>query len=281
MSPDGRHIAYTRLFPDAKGQPDAYGRIYVMNADGSHPVCLSEDAPGLDADDRHPTWSSDGRKIAFSKRIGNGPSGIWVMNPDGSDPHMLTNGSGGGGDAEPDWCRALSVKRVLVGPADNPDEQNPPFGPATPLVVCALGPDGLVAATAIDMEEADWPTLDVSPVQGLVAMKIQGEGIHALLEDAGWGREARWWQVPSAPPSGGYMVVFSQITGRAASVIVVNSPTEVVGSVGNAERAGGRVVLRGAFSALYAAGDPTRNHLTSPAHELVLEARNGEVLTVK
>jgi len=277
MSPDGLRIAYTRLLPHAQGAPDAYGRIYLMDADGTNPAQLSQAPPVLEADDRHPTWSWDGRKIAFSKRIGNGPPGIWVMNADGSGAHMITNG----GDTEPDWCRALSVKRVLVGPADNPDEQNPPFGSGTPLVVCAIGADGLVAATAVDMDEVDWPTLDVAPVQGLVGMRIEGEGINALLEDQGWGSPARRWEVPSAPSPGGYVVVFSEITGRIASVVVVNNPGGVVDSAGNAERVGGRVVLRGAFPALYAAGDPSRNLLTAPARELALAARSGEVLAVK
>jgi hypothetical protein len=277
MSPDGLRIAYTRLFRDAKGVPDAYGRIYLMDADGTNPTVLGQDPPALDVDDRHPTWSWDGREIAFSKRIGNGPPGIWVMNADGSGAHMITNG----GDTEPDWCRALSVKRVLVGPLDSPDEPNPPFGAATPLVVCAIGPDGLVASTAIDMEEAGWPTLDVSSVEGLVGMRIQGEGIHALLEDAGWGSPATVWEVPAPAPPGGYIVVFSQITGRIAALIVADSPAKSPGSARNAECAGGRVLLRGAFSAVYAAGDPTRNRLTAPARELTVTARNGEVLAVK
>lgn len=52
--------------------------VYVMNADGSSPKDLG--------DGTLPSWSPDGKQIAFSRY---NPRGIWTMNADGSDKTMI------------------------------------------------------------------------------------------------------------------------------------------------------------------------------------------------
>ncbi|MFP4466164.1 MAG: TolB family protein, partial [Candidatus Goldiibacteriota bacterium] len=69
---------------------------YVMNADGSGQVRLTNDA----ASDMYPDWSPDGSKIAFtSDRDGNDE--IYVMNADGSGQVRLTNDAAD--DIYPAW----------------------------------------------------------------------------------------------------------------------------------------------------------------------------------
>jgi Tol biopolymer transport system component len=74
--------------------------IFRMDLDGSDPINISK-SPGKDED---PTWSPDGRRIAFvSDRDGN--SEIYVMNADGSNSASqatrLTNTLGG--EHQPAW----------------------------------------------------------------------------------------------------------------------------------------------------------------------------------
>ena len=65
---------------------DRNGEIYVMNADGSDVVRLT-DATGSDTS---PAWSPKGDRIAFESNRSGRPE-IWVMNGDGSEQERLTN----------------------------------------------------------------------------------------------------------------------------------------------------------------------------------------------
>lgn len=81
----------------AKDDPDATWNIWVMRGDGSDPHLLTDDA----ADDMSPTWSPDGKSIAFvSERDGNRE--IYVMKADGTQQVNLTH------HPSEDWTPAWS-----------------------------------------------------------------------------------------------------------------------------------------------------------------------------
>jgi Tol biopolymer transport system component len=95
-SPKGLRIAYTSA--PANADPSARLRsIWTIRIDGRKARNLSAvtpAAPGLE--DADPDWSPDGSKIVFDTRRGesdvvNG-TGIWVMNADGTAPHVLMEG---------------------------------------------------------------------------------------------------------------------------------------------------------------------------------------------
>ena len=88
-------IAFTSDRHDAPAR-DVYYRICVMNADGSEQTGLTSSR----GDDSWPTWSPDGKRIAFaSDRDGNWE--IFVMEADGSGESNLTNNRHD--DMQPSW----------------------------------------------------------------------------------------------------------------------------------------------------------------------------------
>jgi len=97
-SPDGTKIAWvtTRDFPGIVGNINAGFEIYVMNADGSNPVRLTNN----NFADANPSWSPDSSKITFgTNRDGNAE--IYSMNANGTNQVNLTNNSSS--DFGPVW----------------------------------------------------------------------------------------------------------------------------------------------------------------------------------
>jgi len=91
-SPDGTRIAFTSARGyDLVGNPTF--EIYVMNADGSGQTRLTNN-PGSYVEDRSPTWSPDGTRIAFTR--GGLYGSIYAMNSNGSGQTELTGSPTGG-----------------------------------------------------------------------------------------------------------------------------------------------------------------------------------------
>ncbi|HKZ77953.1 MAG TPA: CHRD domain-containing protein [Pyrinomonadaceae bacterium] len=85
-SPDGSRIVFTTDRDKVCDFFSCYSEIYLMSADGSNPVRLTNNT----ANDTSPVWSPDGNKIAFQSNR-NGNYEIYVINADGSNAVRLTN----------------------------------------------------------------------------------------------------------------------------------------------------------------------------------------------
>lgn len=91
LSPDGHTIAYT---VSNGGEI----RIWTMDFDGSNRRQLSQGP----LQDNSPTWSPDGRYIAYASAVGGfGNTEIIVMEADGTNPVNITQSPGG--DCCPSW----------------------------------------------------------------------------------------------------------------------------------------------------------------------------------
>ncbi len=100
-SPDGSKIAFAALRNVNRVDPwNGSLDIYVMNADGTNPARLTEDARF----NMFPSWSPDGERIAFMRATHDDitDSDIYVMNADGSGLVNLTQ-TPGVGEVHPSW----------------------------------------------------------------------------------------------------------------------------------------------------------------------------------
>ena len=79
-SPDGSKMVY-------ETEIDGNWEIYVMNADGSDPVNLTN----LSSAERYPIWSPDGSRIAFTATISGRGFEIYTMDSDGGNIVQLTS----------------------------------------------------------------------------------------------------------------------------------------------------------------------------------------------
>ncbi len=85
-SPDGNRIAFVGSPSGTANLPQR--QIFVMNADGSNRVQLTQGA----GPHTNPVWSPDGQWIAYLSKAAGGDWQVWVMRADGSEPRQLTFG---------------------------------------------------------------------------------------------------------------------------------------------------------------------------------------------
>jgi Tol biopolymer transport system component len=119
FSGDGTRIAFA-----SSRDGGAFWEIYVMNADGSDQRRLTTCGcgPPYAVNNWQPTFSSDGKKIAFaSSRDGGTFWEIYVMNADGSDQRRLTTCGGGSPYAVSNWQPTFSSDGKKIAFASSRD----------------------------------------------------------------------------------------------------------------------------------------------------------------
>ena len=83
-SPDSSQIAFTRVWQPGSTPSGEQCQVFVMAADGSHPVRLTNDSYCAES----PAWSPDGKHLGLT-----GYGGLSIMNVDGTGVRLVSPGS--------------------------------------------------------------------------------------------------------------------------------------------------------------------------------------------
>lgn len=128
-SPDGRELVFTQLLipSHAEGEAEneengatAVSHLFRSALDGSPPADLSGET---EAEDASPLWSPDGAWIAFGRRQAQHGQQLWLVRPDGSEAHALTDDptvNYGGFAWSPDGQTLALVRYTLIPPGARP-----------------------------------------------------------------------------------------------------------------------------------------------------------------
>jgi Tol biopolymer transport system component len=178
VSPDGLSVAYAAnvgLMYDA-----AVSRIFVMNADGTGVRPVTKDVTY----DSSPSFSPDGRRIAFTRTVGSGLSSmqnIFSVDIDGTDLRRLTFGPSSDFDPTftPDGRRIVFVSDRDGGGSF-----------ADPTAIYSMRVDGSGTRRLIDTSGADLEP-DVSPDGRRILFLSDRDGGQNVFVAGAGGRNPR------------------------------------------------------------------------------------------
>jgi len=95
-SPDGSTIAYASTITGTT-------QIWIIDADGSNPVQMTNGNGPAYPDSNAPQWSRDGSQIVFWSGFESQFGEVWVMNADGTNKRKLTETTDPFNSDNPEW----------------------------------------------------------------------------------------------------------------------------------------------------------------------------------
>lgn len=193
-APDGTAFAY--LTGDGTGSGD--GKVGVDNFDGTDRHILLPDS-GMG--EWYPQWSPDSQKLAFIRT--EGVAELWVMNRDGSSPHLVTAsdvgyhaGAGWSPDGSQlifssdiyDWTTSTWIPHVSLVDLDGSNRHELPMTlPVGRSFAPAFSPDGTKIVFSLS---GDAP--------GLYTADVDGSNLQRITTDSDYG--AIWQPITAATP---------------------------------------------------------------------------------
>jgi hypothetical protein len=251
-SPDGSRIAFVREGDLAAG---TYEAVFTMRLDGTD---VRQVSSGVDGSDFWPSWSPDGSMIVFAA-IRREDWGIWAVDADGSNEHMILGGTGAGYVDNPVWSPDGSLIAFVGNLAVDdysPDDaiyvMRPDGTGVTPIADApGVGVAGDIAWRPIPIEQTSSPT-PTPPISEPASVQVhitttRGVAAFPSAVAVGWG--GVWVTAPDQDGSGGgELIRLSPETGEVvarvpvraapgwefggAGITVANGSVWVVGEVG-------------------------------------------------
>jgi len=173
FSSDGKQLAFVSV-----AETGTSLRIAIIHSDSTYTVVSNRDV-------EHPTWSHDGRRIAFGTR--SGPPGVWVTTPHGDYVNLVS-----GRRAAPTWSPSGNTLALVELPPPPPGYNG--------------DPDRLGDRAAGALEKgtgALWyvlaPPMPDSGNTATVAITVNRSDRNAAQFDAAWQRTAQlYYSTPDA-----------------------------------------------------------------------------------
>ena len=142
LSPDGQTLAFTRYDPFA-GWDYGSSSVFVLKVDGGGEQRLPATVSSYTWGDAHPSWSPDGRRIAFSSAA----FGILVAAADGGTARSISGF---------DRASVLSREIGVGGPAWSPDGKQIVFGgSARAFYIANADGFGSIRRVRVSMPDSD------------------------------------------------------------------------------------------------------------------------------
>lgn len=238
FSPDGKAVAFFSQ-DAASGQTD----LRIVSLTGDAPVIVR--ANGKDMGPARPSWSADGRRIAFLVQETARTSEAWIVNRDGSDARKVSDfGSRGKADPaiSPDGRRVVYVAdmrgsmHLVMADLESGVSRNLTPGSDATHENPRWSPDGRWVAFASTRDDPARSRSDV------FVMRADGTLVRNLTRDPGEDFNPHW-------SADGRTIIFTSLRTGTAQLFAVDVETGITQRITNSgshdmEHTAGPVALR-------------------------------------